>query len=107
MIFILSTSAEIQLELGRRLKQHRLAQSLSQAELASMAGLSMGAVCNLERRGQCSLETFIRVVQTLGLAHELDSLFEWRNTSIAQMALAEQATRRQRAPRKTGGKGLA
>ena len=103
---MLSTSAEIQFELARRLKQHRLAQSLSQAELASMAGLSMGAVCNLERRGQCSLETFIRVVQTLGLAHELDSLFEWRNTSIAQMALTEKIKRRQRAPRKVRSRAL-
>lgn len=71
-----------------------------------MAGLSMGAVCNLERSGQCSLETLIRVVQTLGLAQELDSVFEWRNTSIAQMALAEKVKRRQRARRKVVGKCL-
>lgn len=100
MTFMLSLSSEIQAALAQRLRVHRLAQSLTQAELASKSGLSLGAVRKFERDGQSSFETFIRVVQTLGLASELDALFEYRKTSIAQMALAESASQRQRAPRK-------
>lgn len=104
MSFILSVPAEIQSELGQRLRLHRLAQSLSQGELASMAGLSLGAVRKLERDGQSSLETFVRVVQTLGLTQELDTLFVFQPVSIAMLERAEQASKRQRAPRKTAKK---
>lgn len=100
MTFMLSIPSEIQAALAQRLRVHRLAQSLTQAELASKSGLSLGAVRKFEHDGQSSFETFVRVVQTLGLASELDTLFEYRKTSIAQMALAESASRRQRAPRK-------
>ena len=101
MSFILKIYAEIQSELGQRLRAHRLAQSLSQGELASMAGLSLGAVRQLERNGQSSLETFVRVIQTLGLTQELDNLFVFQPVSIAMLERAEQASKRQRAPRKS------
>lgn len=100
MTFNLSIPSEIQATLVQRLRIHRLAQSLSQAQLASMAGLSLGAVRKFERDGQSTLETFIRVVQTLGLVQELDTLFEYRQTSIAQMEVAQAVSKRQRAPRK-------
>ena len=60
MSFILSLPNEILRELGARLRMQRLAQSLSQRELAHMAGLSLGALRKLETDGQCSLETLIR-----------------------------------------------
>ncbi|WP_343928859.1 helix-turn-helix transcriptional regulator, partial [Pigmentiphaga daeguensis] len=55
MTFHLSTSAEILHALGVRLREQRLAQSLTQRELAQMAGLSLGALRKLESDGQCSL----------------------------------------------------
>ena len=100
MSFILSLPNEILRELGARLRMQRLAQSLSQRELAHMAGLSLGALRKLETDGQCSLETLIRVVQALGLTTELDELFVLKRQSIAQMAQAEAAQQRQRAPRR-------
>jgi len=96
----LSTSAEILQELGVRLREQRLAQSLTQRELAQMAGLSLGAVRKLESNGQCSLETLVRVAQALGLLGALDDLFALKRQSIAQMEQAELVHRRQRAPRK-------
>ena len=92
---------EIRHALGRRLRAQRLAQSLPQRELAQMAGLSLGALRKLEGGGQCSLETWVRVVQALGLAGELDGLFTLKRQSIAQMEQAEVASRRQRAPRRS------
>lgn len=95
----LATVTEILRELGARLRQQRLAQQLSQQELAAMAGIALGTVKKLERSGVSSLETVVRVVQALGLADELQTLFVLKRNSIAQMALAAQP-QRQRAPRK-------
>ena len=100
MTFILSSPAEIQRALGARLREQRLAQALTQRELAQMAGLSLGALRKLETDGQCSLETLVRVTQALGLLGELDDLFVLKRQSIAQMEQAELVRRRQRAPRK-------
>ena len=66
-----------------------------------MAGLSLGALRKLEGSGQSSLETLIRVTQALGLVDELGDLFVLRRQSIAQMAQAESAGQRQRAPRRS------
>jgi transcriptional regulator with XRE-family HTH domain len=98
MYFILATAEEIQRELGRRLRSQRLAQALSQHELAAMAGLSLGAVRKLESGGRCALETLTRITQALGLAEELQPLFLSKRQSIAQMEAAVQPQRR-RAPR--------
>ena len=100
MTFRLSTPIEILHALGVRLREQRLAQSLTQRELAQMAGLSLGALRKLESDGQCSLETLVRVVQALGLLDELDDLFVLKRQSIAQMAQVDLVSRRQRAPRK-------
>lgn len=100
MTFRLSTPIEILHALGVRLREQRLAQSLTQRELAQMAGLSLGALRKLESNGQCSLETLVRVAQALGLLEALDDLFVLKRQSIAQMERVELAHRRQRAPRK-------
>ncbi|MBR8657561.1 helix-turn-helix transcriptional regulator [Achromobacter sp. Marseille-Q0513] len=101
MSFNLASTAEILRALGSRLRTQRLAQGLPQRELAQMAGLSLGALRKLEGSGQSSLETLIRVTQALGLAGELEDLFVLRRQSIAQMAQAESAGQRQRAPRRS------
>jgi len=98
MDFSFATYDEILQELGSRLRAQRLAQSLTQQQLADMASLSLGAVKTLERNGSSSLETLVRVVQALGLADDLAPLFELKLHSIAQMQLLSQA-KRQRAPR--------
>ena len=99
MDFVLATSDEILHELGERLRIQRLAQNLSQHELASMAGVALGTVKKLERNGVSSFETVVRVVHALGLVDELKPLFVLQRSSIAQMAQASQIQRR-RAPRK-------
>jgi transcriptional regulator with XRE-family HTH domain len=101
MSFNLASTAEILRALGSRLRTQRLAQGLPQRELAQMAGLSLGALRKLEGSGQSSLETLIRVTQALGLVDELGDLFVLRRQSIAQMAQAESAGQRQRAPRRS------
>lgn len=94
-----ATFSEICGELGARIKAQRLAQLLTQQELAARAGLSVGTIKNLEGKGQSSLESLVRVAMALGLADHLQTLFELRVYTIAQMAQAERA-QRVRAPRR-------
>ena len=90
--FAFSTSDEITAEFGLRLKAVRLSQSLTQADLAERAGVSVGTVN--------SVASLVRVVQALGLTEQLQSLFVLKVQSIAEMEQAQLA-KRQRAPRKT------
>lgn len=94
--------SEILQELGQRLRLQRLAQALTQQELAGMAGVAPGTIKKLENNGTSSLETVVRVVQALGLTDELQALFVLPSQSIAQMEQAEQARQiqRVRAPRR-------
>lgn len=98
----LASTDEVLQAIGQRLRAQRLIQGLPQRELAQMAGLSLGALRKLESSGQCSLETLVRAVQALGLVNELQDLFMPKRQSIAQMEQAEAASRRQRAPRRSG-----
>lgn len=99
MILTLATHSEILQALGSRLRAQRLAQAITQRELALRAGLSLGALRKLEDNGHSSLETLIRTVIALGLTDELETLFVLQRRSIAQMAHADTSQRRRRAPR--------
>jgi transcriptional regulator with XRE-family HTH domain len=100
--FSFADRSEILQELGQRLRRQRLAQELTQQELAGMAGVAPGTIKKLESNGTSSLETVVRVVQALGLTDELQALFVLPSQSIAQMEQAEQARQiqRVRAPRR-------
>lgn len=100
MVLALQPARELLVTLGQRLRAQRLAQGLPQRELAQMAGLSLGALRALESTGHCSLETFVRTLQALGLVGELENLFLLRRDAIASMERAEAALQRQRAPRR-------
>ena len=95
----LATPQEISHALGQRLRARRLAQLHGQQDLALKAGVSVGTVRTLEATGQTSLDSFVRVALALGLADDLQHLFDAPVQSIAQMAKAE-PPRRQRAPRR-------
>ncbi|SAL85153.1 XRE family transcriptional regulator [Caballeronia arvi] len=97
MNFDLASSSEISDELGQRLRAHRLAQNLQQAELAARAGISERALRNIERNGPATLDNFIRIAAALGLAGNFDTLFELKPRSIKAMEKA--SIKRQRASR--------
>jgi transcriptional regulator with XRE-family HTH domain len=100
MAFGLATTDEILRTLGQRMRSHRLAQGLPQQELASMAGLSLGALRKLEANGHSSMETWVRVSQALGIVRELQDLFLPRIESIEHLDRLEDVASRQRAPRR-------
>jgi transcriptional regulator with XRE-family HTH domain len=88
-----ATHEEVCKELGARLKAQRLAQMLTQEELAVRAGLSTGTVKNIENKGQSSIESVVRLGLALGLADHFQELFKLQVKSIAQMDQAEQSKR--------------
>lgn len=94
MDFTFATYQEICQELGGRIRVHRIALNLTQPEVAARAGVSKGTVSNIESRGQGTLESLVRVLQALNLTHELQSLFQSKPTSIAQMERLEQPQRK-------------
>jgi len=92
--FAFASNVEVARELGRRLKAHRLSQNLQQIELAARAGVARGTVQNLEAKGQCSLESLVRIVRALGLVDQLAEVFELKAAqSIAELARIEQSQR--------------
>ena len=58
-------------ELGSRLKQARLNENFTQADLARRCGLTRKAVINAER-GACTMEVFVCLLQALELTSKLD-----------------------------------
>lgn len=94
MHFGLASTAEIAEELGRRLRAHRLAQNLSQVELAARAGISRRTLIDFEHSGRGSLEVFLRVAAALGLIESMSSLFELKPKSIKDMEKASQKRKR-------------
>ncbi|WP_198084157.1 helix-turn-helix domain-containing protein [Variovorax sp. E3] len=99
MDFEFSIAEEVCAELGARIRAQRLMQGISQRDLAQRAGVSYGTVRHIETTGQASMDSFIRVVHSLGLIGELQSLFKLNVRSIADMESA-QGPSRKRAPRR-------
>lgn len=67
---------EICQQLASRLRAERLERGLQQAELALLAGVSRGTVITMERSGQCTFESLVRIALALGLAEQLSRLFQ-------------------------------
>ena len=62
------------LTLGKRINQHRLERNLTQAQLASEAGVSKRTIERLEAGGSVQLSNFIRVLRALNMLESLDAL---------------------------------
>ncbi len=97
MHFGLASTEEIAEEFGKRLRAHRLAKNLQQAELAARAGISRRTLIDFENSGRGSLDVFLRVAMALGLIESMSSLFELKSKSISDMEKASE--KRQRASR--------
>jgi transcriptional regulator with XRE-family HTH domain len=93
--FRLASPGEVVKALGRRLRDQRASQSLTQMQLATRAGVALGAVKKLEATGRVTMETLVQVVVALGLVAEFNSIFAIRaQASIAEMKRQELARRK-------------
>jgi transcriptional regulator with XRE-family HTH domain len=85
-------------ELGRRVAQHRLAQNVSQSQLAARAGIGVATLHRLEHGSPVDLTTFIRVLRALGRLDEIDAVLpELTVSPLEQLALHGRRRRRARA----------
>ena len=95
--FSLLSSRSICADLGARLKRLRLAQNLSQQQLAQMTQSSLSSVRRLESQGQGGFEFVVRVAQALQVVDQFDGLFALSVESIAQAEREQALASRQRA----------
>ena len=95
--FKLLSSRSVCADLGVRLKRLRLAQNLSQQQLAQLTQSSLSSVRRLESQGQGGFEFVVRVAQALQAVDQLEGLFAPSVESIAQAEREQALANRQRA----------
>jgi transcriptional regulator with XRE-family HTH domain len=102
----LTTDKAILEELGRRLRQVRLARNVSQAALAKEAGMARFTLQRIEEGQSSSTTNLVKLLRALDLLEELDALIpEPADRPVDQ--LLRRSERRQRAgsPRKRRDEG--
>lgn len=99
--FTLALPEEICQEMGRRARARRVALNVSVEELAQRVGISSNTLGNFERTGRCTLETFVRVLESLNALPDLASVLVTQTRSIEDMRQKAAVSTRQRAYTKT------
>jgi transcriptional regulator with XRE-family HTH domain len=95
--FKLYSIEEICADLGGRIRRLRLAQNLTQQQLADMTKSSLSSIRRLEGQGQGSLELMVSVAQALQSIEHLAHLFQQPVQTIAQAEREQLLATRQRA----------
>ncbi|MGO8687437.1 MAG: helix-turn-helix domain-containing protein [Candidatus Dormibacteria bacterium] len=85
------TTGEWEVVIGAEVRAARIAADLDQAQLASRADVSLGAVKSLEGGRGSTLRTLVRVVRALGRSEWLETLAP----AVTVSPLALLASRRQ------------
>ncbi|MFN9525556.1 MAG: helix-turn-helix domain-containing protein [Pseudomonadaceae bacterium] len=83
-----------------RLRQERLSQQMTQAEVAARAGIGVGTLSNLEAGRSVAFDSVVRVAMVLGRLNELERLFMPQLESLDDIRRYEQGAQRQRIKRK-------
>ncbi|MBN1087372.1 helix-turn-helix transcriptional regulator [Erwinia aphidicola] len=92
----LSKPGEVVKLLCERLRKERLTQQMTQADVASRAGIGVNTVSNLEAGRNVGFENLVRVAMVLGRGKELEALFMPQIDSIDDLLRYEKSTARQR-----------
>ncbi len=69
------TNKRIEIEVGLRIKQHRIKKNLTQLELATKAGLSRVAISKIERGNGVNLSSLIEILRNLDLLQNIAYVF--------------------------------
>lgn len=85
-MMILQTSAQIEQELGRRLKRKRLELNLSQEKLAKRSGLARRTITAVENGAGGTLSTLIEMLRALDSLAILEDFLPEPGPSPMQMA---------------------
>jgi transcriptional regulator with XRE-family HTH domain len=68
------TNNRIELEIGKRLKSHRLKKNITQLELANKTGLSRVSISKIERGKGSTLSSLIEILRMLDLLQNIEHL---------------------------------
>lgn len=74
-IFHLQTPPEIAHHLAKKAQAKRLSLNLSQKTLANQSGVSLGTLKKFEKTGKISLESLLKIAETLESLEEFSLLF--------------------------------
>ena len=92
------TVDELQFDFGQRIRKLRLSKNLDQQTVALRAGISVGAIKNLESGAGATLKTLIAVLRVLG---HVDGLLAIAPTpTLDPLTITRTANARERASRK-------
>jgi transcriptional regulator with XRE-family HTH domain len=94
------TPEELEMTLGRQLRDLRLRQNIDQRKLADQAGVALNAVKNLEGGKGATVSSFIKILRALGRTEWLHSLSP--EVSISPLQMLKAKTVRQRAHGRKG-----
>ncbi|WJV63398.1 helix-turn-helix transcriptional regulator [Pectobacteriaceae bacterium CE70] len=95
MTLLERSASSIAEELGERLKQARLNNDLTQAEVAERAGITRKSVLNAEK-GRVQLDVFVAIMAALNLTEQLERFLPKQQISPLQLSRL-QGKKRQRA----------
>src|ERR1700692_3117579 len=93
---------ELQVELGRRLRQVRLSRNVDQRATAEKAGITRSALQNLEAGKGSSVQTLLRILKALNYLEGIEALAPEPTVNPLAMLKTKKAPRRasrQRTPR--------
>lgn len=79
------TPNQVAAELAHKVKQCRLSMRLTQAELATKAGITLATYRRFEQSAQISLQGLLQVAFALDCLRDFDSLFARKWQSIDDM----------------------
>ena len=96
----LNSSKEILIILSKKIERERIAQNISQKDLALRAGISYGTYRNFLDIQKISLLNFISLFHILGLYTELNTLVQSKKTKSIK-ELKENTKERKRVSRET------
>lgn len=96
------SDAAILTELGDRVRQERLNQNRTQAEIAEAARVGLNVVKRLESGGGCTLASLVRVLRALGKVGQLDDFLP--EPGISPIELARLAGRKRKQASGTRGR---
>lgn len=97
--------SSLQHDLGRRLRQLRLARNLDQRTVADKAGISLRALSKLENGQGSTLETFLRTLRALDYVKGIDMIAP--EPTVSPLALLKNPRPPQRVRRPRHAKGTA
>ena len=96
------TDSEILQDIGSRLRAYRLQLNLTQAELATRAGVNRTTIRDIEAGKDSQFSTIVKFLRALGRLGDLDAFLPAPSVSPIQL-LKHQGKPRQRARKRAGG----